>query len=146
MHMVDKGYTDTELLARSMSEHGIQLIGPVRKNSSWQAHAGEGFDASQFHTDWDAKQVMCPQGQRSVTWQPSRKPDGFELIQVKFDRDDCAVCTVRAKCTRSPANPRKLVFQPQERQEALEQARAFIGTDEGIVLYREQAGIEGTLS
>ncbi len=145
-HIVDKGYTDADLLAMSLTEHGIRLVGPVRKNSSWQARAGQGFDTSQFQVDWDAKQVTCPRGQHSVYWKLASTPSPLAKIHVQFDRRDCAACPARTLCTKSPKAPRKLVLQPQAEQEALRQAREFIGTEAWSALYRERAGIEGTLS
>ena len=145
-HIVDKGYTDADLLATSLTEHGVQLVGPVRKNSSWQARAGHGFDTSQFQVDWDAEQVTCPRGQHSVYWKLASTPSPLAKIHVQFDRRACAACPARALCTKSPKAPRKLVLQPQAEQEALRQAREFIGTEAWSALYRERAGIEGTLS
>ena len=147
-HIVDKGYTDADLLASSLTEHGITLVGPVRKNSSWQARAGQGFDTSQFQVNWDAERVTCPQGQHSTSWTLSNRyaEADFRRIHVQFDRRDCAACPVRALCTKSPKAPRKLVLQPRAQQEALRQARNFVGSEAWSALYRERAGIEGTLS
>lgn len=147
-HIVDKGYTDADLLASSLTKHGITLVGPVRKNSSWQARAGQGFDTSQFQIDWDAERVTCPREQHSTSWTLSNRyaEADFERIHVQFDRRDCAACHVRALCTKSPQAPRKLVLQPRAQQGALRQARDFIGSEAWSALYRERAGIEGTLS
>lgn len=146
LHIVDKGYLDAELLDASLTDHGIRLVGPVRKNSSWQARAGRGFDTSQFQVDWDTQTVTCPRGQRSVYWKLASKPSPLEKIHVQFDRRACAACPARALCTKSPKAPRKLVLQPQAEQEALRLARDFVGTEAWSTLYRERAGIEGTLS
>lgn len=145
-HVVDNGYTDAELFVGSLTDHGIRLVGPVRKNSSWQARAGQGFDTSQFQVDWDAQTVTCPQGQRSVYWKLTQRAAHCDKIYVKFDRDDCNACAVKALCTKSPVRPRQLLLQPEARQEALNLARDFIGTEAWSALYRERAGIEGTLS
>ena len=145
-HIVDKGYTDAELLASSLTKHGVRLVGPVRKNSSWQALAGQGFDMSQFQVDWETQTVTCPRGQHSVYWKLASTPSPLKKIHVQFDRRNCAACPARARCTKSPKAPRKLVLQPQAEQEALRQARDFIGTEAWSALYRERAGIEGTLS
>jgi transposase len=145
-HIVDKGYTDAELLAKSLTMYGIRLVGPVRQNSSWQARAGQGFDMSQFQVDWATQTVTCPRGQRSVYWKLASTSSPLKKIHVQFDRRDCAVCPARALCTRSPKAPRKLILQPQAEQEALCQARDFIGTEAWSALYRERAGVEGTLS
>jgi transposase len=145
-HIVDKGYTDADLLATSLTKHGIQLVGPVRKNSSWQALAGQGFDTSQFQVDWDAEQVTCPRGQHSISWRLTNRYGDFERIQVQFAARDCNACSAQTLCTKSPNRPRRIVLQPQAQQEALQRAREFIGTEAWLALYRERAGIEGTLS
>ena len=33
----------------------IELVGPVRPDTSWQAKAGEGYDISAFSIDWDTQ-------------------------------------------------------------------------------------------
>jgi transposase len=145
-HIVDKGYTDADLLATSLTEHGIRLVGPVRKNSSWQALAGQGFDASQFQVDWEAERVTCPREQHSSSWRLTNRYADFERIQVQFAAHDCNACPAKALCTKSAHLPRRLVLQPQAQQEALRQAREFIGTEAWSALYRERAGSEATLS
>src|SRR3712207_3636977 len=65
-HLVDAGYTDADLLVTSRTEHTIDLVGPVAKDGSWQAHAGQGFDIGNFSVDWAAQTVTCPQGKQSV--------------------------------------------------------------------------------
>ncbi len=69
-HLVDAGYVDADLLVDAKAEHGIELVGPVRPYTSWQAKAGEGYDISAFRIDWDARAVTCPQGHKSVDWVP----------------------------------------------------------------------------
>ncbi len=36
VHFLDAGYVDAPLLLSSQSEHGIELVGPVRPDASWQ--------------------------------------------------------------------------------------------------------------
>lgn len=67
-HLVDAGYVDAELLVQSADKYGIELFGPTRVNSSWQAREG-GIDATQFEIDWDHRQALCPAGKRSIGWQ-----------------------------------------------------------------------------
>ncbi len=145
-HIVDKGYTDADLLAPSLTEHEITRVGPVRKNSSWQALAGQGFDTSQFQVDWATQTVTCPRGQHSISWRLTNRYTDFERILVQFAAQDCNACLVKALCTKSPNRPRRLVLQSQAQQEALHQAREFIGTEAWSALYRERADIKGTLS
>ena len=61
-HLVDGGYVDSDLLVSSRKDYGVQLIGPARPNSSWQAKTPGGYDLSKFQVDWAAQKVTCPQG------------------------------------------------------------------------------------
>jgi transposase len=53
VHLVDKGYTDAKVLVVSQREHGVEIIGPVAQDPSWQSR--DGFDKSAFTIDWDRK-------------------------------------------------------------------------------------------
>jgi transposase len=70
-HLVDKGYTDSQVLVESQRTYGVTLIGPVADDPSWQARAGTGFDQSQFLVGWDRKVVTCPIGKQSISWLPN---------------------------------------------------------------------------
>ena len=61
-HAVDAGYVDGALLVDSKQTFGIELIGPVRPDVSWQAKDPNGYDLSQFQIDWKAQKATCPQG------------------------------------------------------------------------------------
>lgn len=50
-HVVDAGYVDGTLLVDSLEDFGIELIGPVRPDVSWQAKAPDGYDLGQFQID-----------------------------------------------------------------------------------------------
>jgi transposase len=145
-HLVDAGYTTAEHLVHSRDDHGIDLVGPVAANASWQARAGAGFDLQQFAIDWDAQSVVCPQGKRSRSWRPRHRPGGLPQIHVRFDRHDCLACVCRPACTRSPTKPRTLAIQPQAQQVALEAARQRQVTPEFRERYALRAGAESTLS
>jgi len=54
------------LLVDAKAEHGIELVSPVRPDTSWQAKAGEGYNISAFSIDCDARAVICPRGHMSV--------------------------------------------------------------------------------
>ena len=62
-HLVDKGYTDSQVLVDSQRTYGVTLIGPVADDPSWQARAGTGFDKAQFLVDWDRQGGDVPDGQ-----------------------------------------------------------------------------------
>ncbi len=70
-HLVDTGYMSAVHLVSS-AEQGIDLVGPVASEKSWQAQAKEGFDTTAFVIDWEAQQARCPQGHLSQKWQVRR--------------------------------------------------------------------------
>lgn len=145
-HFVESAYVTAELMLSSREQHQIRVVGPVGPDRRWQAHAGEGYDLSHFHVDWEAKSVTCPQGRVSSKWSPSRKAHGGEGINIKFRRKDCRECAVRAKCTRAKVDPRELTLRPQAQHELLQAARQEQSTTQWKKQYDIRAGIEGTLS
>jgi transposase len=144
-HFVDSAYPDAETLLESQTQ-GIDLVGPVHRDTSWQAQAGQGYDLTCFTIDWQAKAARCPQGQASRSWVSTHDQDGNAVIQIQFDRDTCSTCGERASCTRAASGPRVLKLRPQAQYEALQAARAYQETEEFKQRYQRRAGIEGTIS
>jgi transposase len=144
-HFVDSAYPDAETLVQSQGQ-GIDLLGPLHRDTSWQAQAGQGYDVTCFSIDWQAKVARCPQGQTSRSWASTHDQDRNAVIQIQFDRDRCSSCGERASCTRSASGPRVLKLRPQAQYEALQAARARQETEEFKQRYRRRAGIEGTIS
>ena len=144
-HLVDAGYMTAEHVVTS-HEDGIDLIGPVTVNRSWQAKAGQGFDGACFPIDWEHEQVTCPQGKQRARWRSWRDTRGKAIIQVTFAEEDCRVCPSREQCTRSTTRPREVSFRPQTAYEALNRARARQTTEAFKEQYAKRAGIEATLS
>ena len=91
-HVVDAGYVDGPLLVESLGDFGIELIGPVRPDVSWQAKAANGYDLSKFQIDWKKHQVTCPEGKQSKCWTPSKDAWDNSTIRIKFSRTDCRLC------------------------------------------------------
>ncbi len=145
-HIVDAGYVDGELLISSKLEHGVDVVGPVRPNTSWQAKIPGGYDNSQFIVDWDAHTVICSQGQTSTTWTPGDDQWGSAGINVKFSRPVCRACNFRSLCTRSKTDPRFIRLRPQAEHQAIQSIRQQQQTEEWIERYNTRAGVEGTLS
>jgi hypothetical protein len=56
----------------SKRQYGIDLVGPIVEDFSWQAKAGKGFATSDFTIDWENKRAVCPQGKLSRGWQVAR--------------------------------------------------------------------------
>jgi transposase len=50
-HLVDAGYVSAKLILDSQEKYGIDLIGPVHVDPSWQSRTPGALDASQFQVD-----------------------------------------------------------------------------------------------
>lgn len=145
-HFADGAYVSAGTLVESQQTYKVDLIGPVRKDTSWQALDENAFDLTHFEIDWEHEVVTCPNGQSSRYWKPATGPRGKPTIQVHFHKKECAACTLRAQCTRSAQGPRELTLHPQAQQIALQDARERQKTDEFQEAYATRAGIEGTVS
>jgi transposase len=145
-HLMDAGYVDGPLLVESLQNFGIELIGPVRPDVSWQAKAVDGYALSQFQIDWAKQRVLCPEGKHSQCWTPSKDAWNNATIRIKFSRTDCRLCPHRDLCTKSKAEPRSLTLRPQAEHEALQAGRQVQRTEDWQSRYNARAGIEGTLS
>jgi transposase len=143
-HLVDKGYTDSQVLVESQRTYGVTLIGPVADDPSWQARTGTGFAKSQFLVDWERQAVTCPMGMQSISWLPHTYPKNGMTWEVRFARKDCTPCSHRAQCTRAKKEPRIVGLQVREQYEALQVARQRQMTKEFHQQYAPRAGVEST--
>jgi transposase len=142
-HLVDTGYTAGHTLTRSRERYGVDLVGPVAKESNWQAQDPQGVTTECFHIDWIHQQATCPQGQRSVYWSPLKSHYGQPVVEIRFPASACQPCPLREHCTHSKeGRALKLsiyhdtILAARRRQETA----AFRET------YRRRAGIESTIS
>jgi transposase len=145
-HLVDCGYTDAAILVESERAYGVNIIGPVAADPSWQARERTGFDNSAFTIDWARRTATCPHGKQSTKWHLDRDWTGQEMIQIRFAQKDCQGCSVRSDCTRAKTQPRTLAVRPQLYHEAIQGRRQYQTTAEFKEQYAARAGIEGTLS
>ncbi len=145
-HLVDGGYPSADLLVESQRDYGIDLVGPMREDQSWQARTEGAFEQRQFQVDWERKEVICPRGKPSRYWKPWKKQKATPMIQVHFHEKDCAACTARSLCTRRKTGPRELTLPEQGRYEALQQARQRQESEAFWERYAARSGIEGTIS
>ena len=144
-HLVDSAYVDADLLVSSSQDHGISLVGPTRKDPSWQARVEGTYDRYQFEVDWEKQQVRCTQGKTAHSWR-ERSDKGEPYIQIVFSKKDCGPCQARSLCTRSNKESRRLRLQLKPQYEALKEARSRHASQEGKHLYNKRAGVEGTIS
>lgn len=145
-HIVDTGYLSAGLLVQAQRDFGIDLVGPARADSRWQAKAGKGFAMEAFTIDWDAQHVTCPMGVHSSSWTPATDDRGTPFITVKFSATDCQACPHRCDCAGPTAKRRIMTFKTRDAYIALQAARHRQTTPEFRSLYALRAGIEGTLS
>lgn len=143
-HLVDTSYTDAGSLVQG-ARNGIEVVGPVRIDVSWQARAQQGFDIAAFIVNWEDRQVTCPQGHLSRSWRQQEDGDDH-LIDVYFATYDCAACATRAQCTKCKTGPRILKLRPKEQHLALQAARQRQGTNAFKERYKQRAGVEGAIS
>jgi transposase len=145
-HIVDAGYVDAAVVVNSQQQYGIEVVGPVAPDTSWQAQAGQGFALAHFTIDWPQHRVLCPQGHASHVWAESHDTFGNPVTHVRFAPAACHACAVRALCTHSTRGARTLKLHPQAQHEALQQARQYQTTPEFKAQYAIRAGVEGSLS
>lgn len=144
-HLADAAYIDAKLLVKVQNEHGVQLIGPPRKDASWQARTEGAFTNEDFAIDWDRERMRCPQGHESNSWRTYEDTHG-QYILVRFQGLTCRACPLRERCTRSPRQGRSLRLHPREAHNAIAGMRDYLTGDAGRNVYGLRAGIEGTIS
>ncbi len=75
-HIVDAGYVTADLLVEREEAYGIDLLGPVRPDVSWQARDEDAFDITKFTIDWENEVAFCSMGKLSRYWGPAKGPRG----------------------------------------------------------------------
>lgn len=73
-HFLDAGYVDADFVVKRQRDLDIEVVGPMSPDSSWQAKENQGYDNTHFTVDWQAHQVICPQGKRNTCWTPISTP------------------------------------------------------------------------
>ncbi|WP_327248242.1 IS1182 family transposase [Streptomyces sp. NBC_01320] len=149
-HDVDAGYVTAAHILAARRKHGIELLGPVGLDTHHSGRDAQTPDLTQaaFHTNWEARKVICPRGAASVSWSEQRKASGTPLVRVHFALTDCDPCPLRPRCTKAANGKwgRSLTLLPREQQQILEQRRAEQQTDAWKQRYDTRAGVEGTIS
>jgi transposase len=143
-HYLDSGYPSAELMTRSRTEFGVELITPLLGDHSPQARAGAGFDRASFTIDFDHQQATCPQGYTSSSWNPVTQR-GTDTIVISFPKTTCGPCPVREQCTTSRTQRRQLTVHPRDVHAAQHAARAAQDTKPWQATYTLRASVEGTI-
>ena len=142
-HLVDAGFVTAELLVSSRDERAIRLIGPPRKDASWQNRTEGAYGVEDFAIDWEGRQVRCPQGRISASWKEYTEPGRPPYVSVRFGDSDCRACPARSSCTRAAKQGRALRLPLREQYEALRAMRSFIASEEGRAAVRQAGGDRG---
>jgi len=141
-HLVDTGYTSGPLLFDSQADYGIELVGPLVENHSWQRKTG--YENDVFTLDWENRVAICPRGKVSDTWTMRDHRRFHELIRIKFKSVDCKPCPVRQLCTKH--DRRTLSFHEEPILKAVQQRKQEQHSEAFRQRYGKRAGIEGTIS
>ena len=144
-HWVDGGYPNVDVLLASQ-EKGIDLIGPMRPDTSWQTKIEGGYDQSKFVIDWDNMVATCPEGATSIHWKEGKTATGRPNIHFAFSLPACSACSSRHLCTKANKIGRHISVHPQKAYELQKAARERQLSDEFKELYKRRAGIEGTIA
>jgi transposase len=143
-HFVDTGYVSAPQLVNSQTEYQVDLYGPTRGDTRWQAQAGQGFAASDFTIDFQQQQATCPGGHTTSSWTPVLDHGTQPVIKIKFSRTDCRACPLHAHCTQDQR--RTITIRPDGQFQALQAARQREQTDTFKEQYTRRAGVEATIS
>jgi transposase len=134
----DKGYITEDNLANS-AKRGIDLIGPVKKESWAHARNPGGITLDQFEVDLANLTAVCPAGQKATIGTSKGK-----RLVFRFQKATCTACPLRAQCCTGKGGRSLSVGRNHD---VLKAARARQETEEFKSLYRQhRGGIEGCLS
>ncbi|MFF3071584.1 transposase [Kitasatospora sp. NPDC057904] len=143
-HLVDGGYITPATIHRARTEHGIDLVGPVRLGP--RTRALPGFNKEDFRPNWHDKRLTCPNGATIPPWKPTLA-DGHERLSVLFPRAVCRPCEDRHKCTgNTGGRGRHILLLPQPLQEIQNRVRKEQNTRAWQDRYAMRAGCEATVS
>jgi hypothetical protein len=125
---IDRAYLSSGLVR----DRGSDLVIYCK---AWRVRNASGrFAKDQFSIDFDARQLTCPAG-AVMPFEPGRT--------VRFPKDTCAACPLRARCTAS-GNGRSVSIHPDE--ELLAELRQRQQTPEGRAQLRERVAVEHALA
>jgi transposase len=145
-HLMDMAYLSSDILVSSQ-RMGVDVVGPVRADTSWQAQTEGAFDLTCFEIDWEQQRARCPMGKFSRYWHEGTGKHGKPNVNVGFDPKDCRGCEALSRCTRKTTfRARHLTFPRQEEFLALRAARERQQTEAFKLKYHARAGVEGLIS
>jgi transposase len=134
----DAGYVTEDNLVGS-AKRGIDLIGPVQKDTRLQARIPGGISLAQFQVNVEQLTAVCPGGQTATIGTSKGK-----RLVFRFSKAGCAACPLRPQCCTGKGGRH---ISLGRNYPVLKAARARQETEEFKALYRQhRGGIEGCLS
>lgn len=119
----------------------------MMRDPSWQNKANNGFASSDFSIDWKNKRATCPRGKQSDHWRQARSADyEMDVVYFEFFKSDNSVCSVRADCTSSTTQRRRLTVNARLFYEAMQANRKRQETADFKQEYKQRADMESTIS
>lgn len=142
----DKGYVNGETILASAAR-GVQLLGPVQRDSSPQARTPGGLTVEAFQVDFEHQRAVCPAGQVATIWSESHNRYGASVIHIRFPVAVCRACPLRPRCMPTSTSAKHGRSLQLKRSHVQVQARRHEQTTPAFQeLYRHRAGIEASLS
>jgi transposase len=145
-HIVDTAYVSGSHLVVSEEDYGVDLLGPVLPDSSWQARQEDAYDVTRFQIHWEQKMAVCPQGHTSRRWETHTDRHHKPVVSIRFSLKSCKRCPAKALCTTSTKQGRHLTVRPQAEHEAIQARRQYQETKAFREAYAVRAGVEGVIS
>jgi transposase len=145
-HLVDSGYVSAQHIINQATTYGVDLVGAVLPENSWQARSADGLGISHFTIDWERRKARCPEGHESRKWHEQPDQVGTPTVYIKFHPPTCRVCPLRARCVKSETLPRSLAIRSQAAFETLQTARERQQSDQFQQQMGERAGVEGVFN
>jgi len=142
---VDMGYTSGTHIV-TQAGMGTEIIGPVAPDGSWQHREKNGYEASDFHLDWEHEVATCPQGQPSLKWATRSDKCNVPTVFIRFPLRACQACPVHEQCSKGVKAGRTLNLNTQAAHQALVERREEQFTPAYQKRYALRAGIEGTMA
>jgi transposase len=145
-HIVDTAYVSGAHLVVSEDNYGVDLLGPVLPDSSWQARREDAYDVTRFQIHWEQRMAVCPQGHTSKRWETHTNRHNKPVVSIRFSLKTCRRCPAKALCTTSTKQGRHLTVRPQAEHEAIQTRRQYQETEAFREAYAVRAGVEGVIS
>ena len=72
-HLADAAYISAGLIVAAEDRYGVSLVGPPRKDASWQGRTDGAYTTTDFALDWNREVATCLEGEESRTLRACRR-------------------------------------------------------------------------